>query len=86
MAHNKLLNRLSILFLAMVISGCATIPKQPPISGKKEAYLKDVCSRNNISWQWDQVSQVVTLKYQGARAKAAELLAILHSSVELWGC
>ena len=46
-----------------------TIPKQPPISAHKEIYLKDVCKKNGIYWQWDHVSQVATLEYKGVTAK-----------------
>ena len=69
MANKKLLSALFILMASVFISGCATVSKQPPVSTKRETYLKDICARNNVSWQWDQVAQVVTLKYRGAKAK-----------------
>ena len=53
------------LCLAVIASGCATTK----ISVKKEAYLKDVCGRNNVLWQWDPVLQMVTLTYKGEKAK-----------------
>jgi N-acetylmuramoyl-L-alanine amidase len=61
------------VFIAVVsamVSGCATTTRQQPVSGKEEVYLKDVCDQNNVLWEWDQVSQVVTLKYREARAQA----------------
>lgn len=68
MAHRKNFNRLILLgfFAVVMASGCATVPQQP-ISA---VYLSDLCSRHNIQWQWDAVSQTVTLKKSGARAQA----------------
>ena len=57
------------LLLSVMIAGCATTTKQPSVSTKKDAYLKDICDRNNVSWNWDQVSRVVTLRYRGIKAK-----------------
>ena len=68
MFYKRALPYLFILFLSVMIGGCATVPRQP-VSVQKETYLKDICRRNNINWQWDQVSQVVTLQYRGAKAK-----------------
>ncbi|MCK5180856.1 MAG: N-acetylmuramoyl-L-alanine amidase [Candidatus Omnitrophica bacterium] len=69
MMNKKFLTGLCVLVLGTLISGCATVPKQPSVSAKKETYLKDICDRNNISWRWDQVSQVVTLRFRGIEAK-----------------
>lgn len=69
MMNKKFLTGLCVLVLGTLISGCATVPKQPSVSARKETYLKDICDRNNISWQWDQVSQVVTLRFRGIEAK-----------------
>ena len=57
-----------IIFLSFLLfaGGCATAP----VKGKKENSLKDLCDKNGIEWQWDSVSQVVTLNYQGLQAKA----------------
>ena len=51
------------------MSSCATVQKKPGIVTAKEPSLKDICARNGISWQWDHVSQVATLRYKGAKAK-----------------
>ena len=58
-----------IVFLGAWAGGCTTVPKKLPVLTEKEAYLKDISDRNNISWEWDQVAQVVTLKYRGENAK-----------------
>lgn len=36
---------------------------------KKELLLKDICRDNNIYWQWDSISQVVTLNLPEGDAK-----------------
>ncbi len=69
MPKNKYALNILVIFLVAMISGCATVPKRPPVGVKKEADLKDICARNNVVWQWDQVSQVVTLKYRGLKAQ-----------------
>ena len=43
-------------------------------------YLKDLCQQNNISWQWDSVSQVVTLDIDGVSVKG-----LVGSEVVLMG-
>jgi N-acetylmuramoyl-L-alanine amidase len=66
----KFLNVIFLFILITTISGCAGISKRTAVSPKDEASLKDICERHRISWQWDQVLQVVTLSYQGAQARA----------------
>ena len=63
MKYRNLIIFLSLLFFT---GGCATAS----VKGKKESTLKDLCEKNQIEWQWDSVSQVVTLNYQGLQAKA----------------
>jgi len=71
--HNlpKSISRIILLslLLSVITGGCTTVPEQPAISTQKEMYLKDVCDQNGILWQWDQVSQVVTLGYKGLKAE-----------------
>ncbi len=68
--NNKLIIIFLVVFAGVMGGGCATLPKQPSISSTQEMYLKDICQQNNIRWEWDQVSQVVTLKYRNAKAQA----------------
>jgi len=59
-----------VLLFSVMVSGCATTSKQPPvISDGKEAYLKDICRQNGILWEWDQILQMATLKYGTMKAK-----------------
>jgi len=46
-----------------------TVSKQPLISTEREAYLKNVCEKNGVYWQWDHVAQVATLGYRGIKAE-----------------
>jgi len=39
-------------------------------AARERLFLKDLCGKNNITWEWDSVSQVVTLSLKGVRAKA----------------
>jgi N-acetylmuramoyl-L-alanine amidase len=59
-----------IVYAAAAVSGCATTGRRPITSAKGELYLKEACERNDILWDWDQVSEVVTLRYKGAKARA----------------
>ena len=86
MPQNKCAACLLALFFVVMISGCATVPKQPSISAKKESDLIDMCAQNNILWQWDQVSHVVTLKFGGSKAQAlvgSDLVLINGESITL---
>jgi len=58
-----------ICVLGLLTGGCATVSKRPLISMQKEAFLKDICDRNGIYWQWDHISQVATLEYRGIKAE-----------------
>ncbi len=58
-----------IFLLGMIIytSGCATtVTTHPP---REVTNLKELCEQNNVSWQWDSVSEVVTLNRGGIKAK-----------------
>ena len=58
--------RLTVLFL-IVIAGCAPLPPKPT---EEEADLQELCARYDIQWQWDSVSQVVTLSKGSSKARA----------------
>lgn len=60
---------LFMLLLGFMAGGCATTSRQPSVSGAKDVYLKDICERNNIHWQWDQVSRVATLIHKDTQAQ-----------------
>ena len=66
---NKIPVLIVITILVFMIAGCATVSRQPVISAHKESYLKDICARNGVYWQWDHVSQVATLGYRGIKAE-----------------
>lgn len=52
----------------VLLNGCATVSRTPGVPAATEIYLKDICAQNSVYWQWDPVSQVATLEYQGAKA------------------
>ncbi len=79
MKNRTVLCLLAVLASA-ILSGCATTSKRPPVSGKEQAYLQDICESNGIVWEWEQVSEVVTLKYRNTRAQA-----MIDSDVVLMG-
>ncbi len=55
------------LFIGL-ISGCATVP--PPITpSAQDVLLKDLCSQKNIFYQWDSISQIVTLNINNGKVK-----------------
>ncbi|HOW35215.1 MAG TPA: N-acetylmuramoyl-L-alanine amidase [Candidatus Omnitrophota bacterium] len=56
-----------LIILALSVYGCATAPISV---SPEEAVLKDLCQRYDVQWEWDSVSQVVTLTRQGLKAKA----------------
>ena len=59
-----------ILLLGVVFyaPGCATT--QRAHAPKEETNLKEICGQNNVLWEWDSVSEVVTLNRGGLKAKA----------------
>ncbi len=62
--------------LLIGLSGCHTVPAPKKI----EITLKDICALNDVQWQWDSVSQVVTLRKGAKDAKI-----ILGSDVVVTG-
>lgn len=78
---------LVILSLALVASGCATVPggrmtdsSPRGAFGRKRIYLKDLCDRYSLAWQWDHISQTVDLKIDGINVRL-----LVGSSVLLLG-
>ncbi|MFA5087903.1 MAG: N-acetylmuramoyl-L-alanine amidase [Candidatus Omnitrophota bacterium] len=65
----KCLGAAALLFIVLV-SGCATVPKGDTVVRQEQ--LKDLCERYHIQWQWDSISQVVTLS--GYEVKASALI------------
>ncbi|MFA5059219.1 MAG: N-acetylmuramoyl-L-alanine amidase [Candidatus Omnitrophota bacterium] len=64
---NSQIQRLAGFFiLGFILAGCATAPVRPAM---EEFSLKDLCDQNNIEWNLDSVSQVVTLNRGGMTAK-----------------
>ena len=61
-------NWLLILSLALVAGGCATVPSGR-VDSRKRIYLKDLCDRYSLAWQWDHISQAVDLKMDGASVR-----------------
>ena len=57
------------LALVLALHGCATRPSVPPLTAPGIP-LKDLCTRYNVSWQWDGVTQVIILEYKNNKAKA----------------
>lgn len=67
---------LVILSLAFFTSGCATVPggrmtdsSPRGAFGRKRIYLKDLCDRYSLAWQWDHISQTVDLKIDGTAVR-----------------
>ena len=48
--------------------------------GRKRIYLKDMCDRYSLAWQWDHISQTVDLKIDGINVRL-----LVGSSVLLLG-
>lgn len=71
------------VILALFVYGCATAPVSGPVD---ETVLKDLCQHYDVQWEWDSVSQVVTLTRQGLRAKAmagSDLIAMGDEQIKL---
>ncbi len=68
--HKMILARLFIgAVLILALHGCAVRgPVVPaPVAGVP---LSEICTKYNVSWQWDGVTQVVMMEYKGNKAKA----------------
>ncbi len=70
-SRNRGLQLVLKLYILFFLGGCVSLPSEPfrvePI--KAELLLKDICKQNNIYWQWDSISQVVTLNLPRGEAK-----------------
>ena len=51
-----------------LIGGCAGLPPRPPAPAG--IALQDICKQYNIQWQFDSVTQVITLEYKNHKARA----------------
>lgn len=62
---------LVILCLALFAGGCATGGGRggARMDSKKRIYLKDLCDRYSVAWQWDHITQSVDLKLDGTTAR-----------------
>lgn len=56
------------LSLGIFLSGCAAPSARRIVP--QDIILQDLCQRYNVNWDWDSVSQVVTLSRRGLKAKA----------------
>lgn len=51
--------------MSLILTGCATVPPGQQPDGRysyNEVYLKDACRRYDIVWDWDQITQIITLR------------------------
>lgn len=55
-------------FLLLFLSACASVPSDKSSSDQR-IYLKDLCKKNDLRWQWDSVSQVISLDIDGVTVK-----------------
>ncbi len=58
-----------ILTLSLLIAGCTTVSTQKDVVSKTDVSLKSLCEANRINWNWDGVTQVITLQMNGIQAK-----------------
>ena len=71
------------MFMVILISGCARAPVKP---AAERITLKELCAQNNVEWQWDSLSQVVTLNRQGLEARVligSHLVNVRNESIAL---
>ena len=77
---------LVVASLALFASGCATAPRRRAAALKDKAYLRDLCDRHAILWQWDPVAQVVSLDVEGTKARllvGSDILLLGKNQVQL---
>lgn len=58
-----------VTVLVLFLHGCAGTPTPPP-PPPLGIDLNEICNQYHVSWQWDGVTQVVMLEFQGNKAKA----------------
>lgn len=91
MKFNKIFCVRSRLFFivwgVMIISGCATLPREPSVDGVTAArQLNKICKKHEVDWRWDSVSQIIVLSKNGAEARAlagSNIVMIASEKVEL---
>jgi len=67
--------------LAVLVSGCATVP--PQVS---QTFLSEVCERHRVAWQLDEVTQAVTLRRGTKEARllvGSDIALIGHDRIQL---
>ena len=69
MRKNRFQIWVAILSLALFAGGCATVPGGRITDSRKRIYLKDLCERYSVPWQWDHISQTVDLKIEGTSVR-----------------
>ena len=69
MQKNRFQIWVAVLLLALVTSGCATAPHGRTTGSRKRIYLKDLCDRYSLPWQWDHISQTVDMKIDGTNVR-----------------
>src|SRR3989344_5607731 len=69
MRKNRFQIWVAILSLALFAGGCATVPGGRITDSRKRIYLKDLCERYSVPWQWDHISQTVDLKIDGTAVR-----------------
>ena len=57
-----------IFILAFIVNGCAS-SKPANTTAYHEKFLKKLCEHYGISLQWDHISQLITLTYEGKETK-----------------
>src|SRR3989338_11296936 len=69
MRKNRFQIWVTILSLVLFAGGCATVPGGRITDSRKMIYLKDLCERYSLPWQWDHISQTVDLKIEGVSVR-----------------
>ena len=72
----------AVSLLLFLLAGCTTVP----LTKDEGISLKELCDRYTILWEWDSVSQVVTLSRGDLKAKAligSDLVIVGTQKVQL---
>ncbi len=69
MFFTDLMKYCAALLIVLFLHGCAGGPAPVPPS-HIGIELNEICSQYHVTWQWDGVTQVVLLEFQGNKAKA----------------
>lgn len=82
---NSKLKIFAVVLFVVSLAGCAAVPVQTTLPAES-LLLKDMCTRYGIEWQWDSVSQIVTLESEGKTAKAmvgSDLIVVEGEQINL---